>query len=220
MMTHVPLCSHPAPRRVLIIGGGDGGILREVLRHPDVEEAVMVEIDGRVIDFCRKYLPTISNGAFDDPRAAIVIDDGAKYVKGSHDPFDVCIVDSPDPIGPARVLFQKDFYGNIARLLTDQGIFVRQTGSTFVQPAEQKETLQILREIYPFNALYVYAVPTYVGGFFSSSFSSRKIDPATVPAELIHKRFSKLVPGTSYYNPGLHLAAFQLPEYVKGNLAT
>ncbi|MFW6255954.1 MAG: polyamine aminopropyltransferase [Candidatus Sumerlaeota bacterium] len=218
MMAHVPLCIHPHPERVLIIGGGDGGILREVLRHPSVQKATMVEIDQKVIDFSKKHLPEISDGAFDSEKAEIVIDDGAQFVEQTSEQFDVAIVDSPDPVGPARVLFSQKFYGNIHRILTDEGLMSRQTGSTFTQAEEQRECMAQMRDIFAHNALYTFAVPTYVGGLFSAMLSSRVIDPLAVSLEKLQTRAATIQGPLRYYNPGVHFGAFQIPEYVKGNL--
>jgi spermidine synthase len=216
MMTHVPLMAHPNPERVLIIGGGDGGILREVLRHPSVKRAVLVEIDAQVIEFSKKRLPGLSEGAFDKKQTEIVIGDGAKFVEHTKERFDVVIVDSSDPIGPAVVLFSQQFYANIRGLLTEKGVMARQTGSTILQPEEQREAMKLLRGIYARNALYVFAPPTYIGGFFSATFSSMGLDPLETKLEELESRFAVLKGRTRYYNPGVHKAAFQIPEYVKG----
>ncbi|MFW6303487.1 MAG: polyamine aminopropyltransferase [Candidatus Sumerlaeota bacterium] len=218
MMVHVPLLAHPAPRRVLIIGGGDGGALREVLRHPEVERAVMVEIDRQVVDFCREHLPSLSRGAFDDPRVELVYDDGAKFVRETGETFDVVIVDSSDPIGPAQVLFTRDFYADIARCLSDNGILVRQTGSIFLQPEEQVQAMIRLGEVFLHNALYLFDVPTYVGGHFSAAFSSMRIDPTRADIDELSKRMERLEGPTRYYSPALHQAAFCLPEYLRRRL--
>jgi spermidine synthase len=215
MLSHVPLCAHPDPRRVLIIGGGDGGILREVLRHPNVEKAVLVEIDRKVMDFSRRCLPSICQGCFDDPRAEIVVADGAQYVKKTPGKFDVAIVDSSDPVGPAQILFAREFYQDVHGRLTEEGIMVRQTGSTFLQPDEQKQAFHLLRDIFRHNALYVFAVPTYVGGLFSCIFSSRGTDPLRITEKALEPRFAPLASTARYYNPGVHVAAFKLPGYVK-----
>ena len=215
MLSHVPLCAHPDPRRVLIIGGGDGGILREVLRHPNVEKAVLVEIDRKVMDFSRRCLPSICQGSFDDPRAEIVVADGAQYVKKTPGKFDVAIVDSSDPVGPAQILFAREFYQDVHGRLTEEGIMVRQTGSTFLQPDEQKQAFHLLRDIFRHNALYVFAVPTYVGGLFSCIFSSRGTDPLRITEKALEPRFAPLASTARYYNPGVHVAAFKLPGYVK-----
>lgn len=219
MMTHVPLMAHPDPRQVLIIGGGDGGILREALRHRAVEQVVMVEIDGRVVEFCKKHLPSISDGAFDDSRVQVVIADGAEYVKTTKDRFDVVIVDSPDPVGPAEVLFAEEFYRALRDCLKPGGIMVRQTGSTFLQKDEQKTAYDRLTSFFEHVSLYVYAVPTYIGGFFSSVFASDIVDPLTVDRSLLTTRYRDEIESSArYYSPGIHVGAFELPGYVKRNL--
>lgn len=219
MMTHVPLLAHPDPRRVLIIGGGDGGILREVLRHPSVEKATLVEIDREVIAFSREHLPTICQDAFDDPRVEIVIADGVEFVKSAPGKYDVAIVDSPDPIGPAKALFAAEFYKGVRSVLTQAGIMARQTGSSFLQPEEQREAMRLLRDIFTHNALYVFAVPTYIGGFFTSVFSSMGTDPRAIAEEALQKRFADTGLKTRYYHPGVHVGAFRIPGYLKGEQA-
>jgi spermidine synthase len=218
MMTHVPMLSHPAPRRVLIIGGGDGGALREVLRHPDVERAVMVEIDQAVVDFCREHLPGLNHGAFDDKRTRLVFDDGAKFVRETKEKFDVVIVDSSDPIGPAQVLFTHEFYNDIKRCMNEEGILVRQTGSTFLQPDEQKQAMERLGKVFHHNALYIFDVPTYVGGHFSASFSSISIDPRDIDEDMLRPGLDAIDGELRYYTPTLHMAAFSLPRYVKDHI--
>ncbi len=218
MMTHVPIIAHGDARKVLIIGGGDGGILREALRHDSVEKAVMVEIDQGVIDFSKRLLPTISDGAFDDPRAEIIIGDGAKFVAETQEKFDVIIVDSPDPIGPAKALFAPEFHANVAKCLTERGIMTKQNGSTWMQPGELPEAFEMIRPLYKYNAAYLFAVPTYVGGLFASLFCSQGTDPAGLDIVTLQARFNGLNDRTRYYNPGVHFGAFQLPGYVKEKL--
>ncbi|MFH0910665.1 MAG: polyamine aminopropyltransferase [Planctomycetota bacterium] len=218
MMTHVPLFAHPEPRTVLIIGGGDGGILREALRHPSIERAVLVEIDERVIEFSRKHLPGISQGSFDDPRVEIVVSDGAAYVQKTGETFDVAIVDSSDPIGPATVLFTREFYQQIAAHLNANGILTRQTGSTFMQPKEAGGAIRLARPFFRHCAAYVFAVPTYIGGFFSSLFCSHGVDPLTFGETEGSRRWMALSGRLRYYTPGVHVGAFQLPGYVKENI--
>ena len=215
MMTHMPMVSHGNAKNVLIIGGGDGGILREVLRHSSVEKAVMVEIDQRVIDFSKEYLPTISDGAFDDPRTELVIADGAEYVKTTDLKFDVVIVDSSDPIGPATVLFTGEFYKNISNILTDNGFMSRQCGSSWGQPEELAEAYKLVKPIYNFSAAYAYAVPTYIGGLFTTILCSKGTDPNSLGLDELRSRALNLEGITRYYNPGIHFGALQLPGYIK-----
>ncbi len=218
MMSHVPMFSHPDPRKVLIIGGGDGGILREVLRHRQVEQATMVEIDQSVIDFSRSQLPSICAEAFDDPRSRIVIDDGARFAASCRETFDVIIVDSPDPVGPARVLFTETFYRNLARCLAACGMIARQTGSTFLQPDELPHQVWLARKHFPHVAAYTFAVPTYIGGLFSAMLASNDPEAGNLDYNELTRRFGAVQGEFDYYNPGLHLGAFHLPGYVRKRL--
>lgn len=215
MMSHVALLAHPNPKNVLIIGGGDGGILREVLKHPKVKKATMVEIDGQVVEFSKKHLKKICKNAFKDSRTELVIDDGAKFVKSTKDKFDVIIVDSCDPIGPATVLFTKKFYGDIKNILKPKGILIRQSGSSYMQKSELKNAMKFLKSVFKYNAPCLFNVPTYAGGLFTLTFSSDEIDPLTTKEANIEKKFSKLDLKTQYYNPGIHVGSLKIPEYVK-----
>ena len=218
MMAHVPVLSHPDPKQVLIIGGGDGGVLREVLKHPGVEKATMVEIDPTVVAFSRKYLPGISNGAFDDPRTDLVYADGAAYIRKTPERYDVAIVDSPDPIGPAQVLFGKAFYADIDCILNPGGVMVRQTGSLCLQPEEQIQAYKILKDIFTHTHFYVYSVPTYVGGLFSSVFCAKSVNPDGFSIDAIKDKYVNAGIVTRYYNPGIHMGAFHLPGFFKDRL--
>ena len=218
MMVHVPMLSHPNPEKVLIIGGGDGGILREILRYKTVNMVTMVEIDKGVVDLCREYLPMINDGAFEDSRTNLVIADGATFVKDVNDKFDLVIVDSPDPIGPASVLFSKSFYSDIHNLLNKNGIMVCQTGSLHMQPDEQVETHDILSGIFGYASPYVFAVPTYIGGLFSAMFCSDEIDPFKTDTDLLKEKAAINNIKTRYYNPGIHIGAFHVPGFLKERL--
>jgi len=215
MLSHLPMLSHPHPERVLIIGGGDGGILREVLKHP-VKEVFLVEIDKEVIEFSKTYLPAICRNSFDDRRTNIIIDDGANFVKEWKGKFDVVIIDSSDPIGPAEVLFSSKFYRDVCNALSNgDGIFAQQTGSSFLQREEFPYVYKRLKKIFPFVTVFLSAVPTYVGGFFSFVFASKGIDPLRVCLSEIEKRYEKFKLRTRYYNPEIHHASFVLPTYIK-----
>jgi len=167
MLTHVPLLAHENPKRVLIIGGGDGGILREVLRHNTIEKVTLVEIDGAVVERSKKYLPTLSNGAFDDHRLELRIEDGVAYVEKTDEKYDVIICDSTDPLGPGAVLFTESFYGQCKRILNEKGIFVNQNGVPFLQGEEVINTLERRSKHFKDVGFYVASVPTYIGGFMS-----------------------------------------------------
>jgi len=215
MLSHLPMLSHPHPKTVLIIGGGDGGILREVLKYP-VREVFLVEIDEKVIEFSKTYLSSICRNSFNDRRANIIIDDGANFVKEGKRKFDVVIIDSSDPIGPAKVLFSSKFYREVSNALSsDDGIFAQQTGSSFLQREEFPYVYKKLNKVFPFVTIFLAAVPTYVGGFFSLVFASKGIDPRKVRLAKIEKRYKKFKLKTRYYNPEIHQASFVLPSYIK-----
>jgi spermidine synthase len=218
MMAHVPMLSHPHPEKILIIGGGDGGLLREVLRYESVNNITMVEIDSDVVNLCKKYLPMINRGAFGDIRTNLVIDDGAEFVKKTTDKFDVVIVDSPDPAGPAEVLFSKEFYSDLHDLIPRNGILVRQTGSIHLQKDEQVSAYDTLKNIFNYADLFVFAVPTYVGGFFSAMFCSDNINPHNTDINLLKERITRNNLETRYYNPGIHIGAFHIPYFLKERL--
>lgn len=217
MMVHLPLNAHGAAKRVLIIGGGDGGILEEVLKHP-VARVVLVEIDDQVIAVAKEWLPSICGQAFADPRLELIVGDGAKYVAETKERFDVVIVDSSDPIGPAEVLFASPFYSACKRCLTGDGIMVNQNGVPFLQPDETRNTYRNLKLIFPHNGFYVMPVPTYYGGFMALSWAAMRDLSAQAPAE-IASRVAHLNLPLKYYNAAVHSAAFALPEYIRRLMA-
>ena len=214
MLVHVPMVSHGGCRRVLIIGGGDGGALREVLRHP-VERAVLVEIDSEVVRACRRHLPSLSAGAFDDERAEVVFEDGARFVKGTGERFDAVIVDSPDPVGAAEVLFGTRFYRDVFRVLRPGGVAARQSGAVMLQPSELAAATARMRKVFRHVGVFLAAVPTYAGGFFSFVMGSRCADAFGVSANRVEERLRKIGLKTRYYNAEIHRACFALPNYVK-----
>jgi spermidine synthase len=221
MLTHVPLLAHGAARRVLIIGAGDGGVLRRVLMHDTVEQAVMVEIDGEVIRLAREHMPDISGDAWNDPRAQVIVGDGIDYVKTAPDAsFDAIIVDSTDPIGVGEVLFTDEFYGNAARILSDGGLIVNQCGVPFMQADELRDTSLRRRKFFGHVGAYVAAVPTYVGGFMTLGFAAKQAGLDAVPVQTIRARAQAAgVLGTGrYWTPEVHHAAFQLPPYIAMHL--
>jgi spermidine synthase len=221
MLTHVPLLAHGAAERVLIIGAGDGGVLRRVLQHPNVKQAVMVEIDGEVIRLSKEFLPKIAGEAWSDKRAEVIVGDGIDYVKRAPDAsFDVIIVDSTDPIGVGEVLFTDDFYRNCARILTDRGLIVNQCGVPFMQADELRETSARRRRFFPHVTAYVAAVPTYVGGFMTLGWAAKDASLAATPADVIRVRAERAgISGTTqYWTPKIHTGAFDLPPYIARHL--
>jgi len=208
MIAHVAMNTHPQPRRVLVVGGGDGGTVREVVKHPTVEKVVLAEIDERVIRAAREYLPEISIG-LSDPRVEIRIGDGNAFVQENSGFFDLVIVDSTDPVGPGEVLFSRAFYSAVFRALKEDGLFVAQTESPFYNADLIARVHADLSAIFPVTRLYLAAVPTYPGGLWSFSLGSKKYDPL----ELEERDFRPLE--TRYYSPAVHLAAFALPHFVR-----
>jgi spermidine synthase len=215
MMVHPALFAHGRARKVLIIGGGDGGILEEVLKHKSVARVVMVEIDGSVVDLCRKYLPSICGKAFDDRRTDLVIGDGVKYVAETTEKFDVILVDSTDPIGPAEVLFGNDFYAACKRCLTPRGILVTQNGAPFLQRDEFATTRKRLKKLFKGSGFIFAPVPTYIGGLMALSWSSQDAKSRAVPLKTLIARFRKARIKTQHYTPEIHRAAFAVPAYLQ-----
>tara|TARA_Y100000815_G_scaffold171503_1_gene155857 strand:- start:3467 stop:4312 length:846 start_codon:yes stop_codon:yes gene_type:complete len=214
MLTHVPILAHGAARRVLIIGGGDGGMAREVLRHTSLDHVTMVEIDAGVVEFSKEYLPMLSAGAFEDPRLTLVIDDGAAFMRETTEKFDVIIVDSTDPIGPGEVLFTDTFYGHAKRALTADGILVTQNGVPFLQGAELTNSMRAFKALFADWGCYTATIPTYAGG--PMAFGWGTDGPAgRVPLDVLQGRFHTAKIETGYYTPEVHKAAFALPGYIK-----
>ena len=221
MLTHVPLLAHGEATRVLIIGAGDGGVLKRVLQHKNVTQAVMVEIDGEVIRLCKEFLPNIAGDAWNDPRAEVIVGDGIDYVKRAADKsFDVIIVDSTDPIGVGEVLFTDDFYSNAARILSDRGLIVNQCGVPAMQADELRETSARRAAFFPHVWAYVAAVPTYVGGYMTLGFAAKGDGLTQVSIETIRSRAAAagILGTTQYWTPEIHWAAFQLPPYISKHL--
>ena len=221
MLTHVPLLAHGDAKNVLIIGAGDGGVLRHVLMHKGVEHALMAEIDGEVIRLSKEFLPGIAGDAWDDKRAEVLVGDGIDYVKNAPDGrFDAIIVDSTDPIGVGEVLFTDEFYKNAARILTPRGVIVNQCGVPFMQADELRDTSLLRKRSFPHVTAYVAAVPTYVGGYMTLGWAGK--DPALtkIPAEELARRAEAAgIAGRSqYWSPEIHAAAFHLPPYIAKHL--
>jgi spermidine synthase len=221
MLTHVPLLAHGSAANVLVIGAGDGGVLRRVLQHNTVRRAVMVEIDGEVIRLSKEFLPGIAGQAWTDPRADVIVGDGIDYVKRAPDSsFDAVIVDSTDPIGVGEVLFTDAFYQNCARILTGRGLVVNQCGVPFMQADELMETSARRRKFFPHVTAYVAAVPTYVGGFMTLGWAAKDPGLAATPVETIRARAAAagITGTTQYWTPEIHTGAFNLPPYIARHL--
>ncbi|MEM9441087.1 MAG: polyamine aminopropyltransferase [Pseudomonadota bacterium] len=214
MLTHVPILSHGSVRDILIIGGGDGGMLEEALKHQTIERATMVEIDPSVVEMCRRHLPSISKGAFDDPRVDLVFADGVDFVKTTDKRFDVVIIDSTDPIGPGEVLFTESFYAAAKGVLKDGGILVTQNGVPFVQGDELAQTMRLFKPLFADATCYLATVPGYVGGPMAFGFGSDALRHRQLSLETLEARFADAAIDVRYYTPAVHLAAFALPGYV------
>jgi len=208
MISHVALNTHPNPKKVLVVGGGDGGAIREILKHSSVEQAVLAEIDGRVIETSKEYLPEIA-GALDDPRVDIQVVDGIEYIHQHKAMFDIIMVDSTEPIGPAVGLFEKGFYQGIYEALKEDGILVAQTESPWFNGELIKRVFKDIQAIFPITRLYTVSIPTYPSGLWSFTMGSKKYDPLEVDEGRL-KTFE-----TKYYSPSIHKAVFQLPKFVE-----
>jgi len=208
MVAHVPLFTHPNPENVLVVGGGDGGVIREILKHPSVKKATLVDIDGKVIEYSKKFLPSIASG-LEDARVEVIVGDGFMHIAESNNEYDVIMVDSTEPVGPAVNLFSKGFYAGISKALKDDGIFVAQSDNPWFKGDLIKQVQSDVREIFPITKLYLANIPTYPSGLWAFTIGSKKYDPLAVPAERFHDI------DTKYYTKELHTAAFALPKFVK-----
>ncbi|HTZ69917.1 MAG TPA: polyamine aminopropyltransferase [Acetobacteraceae bacterium] len=221
MLAHVPLLAHGAAHHVLIIGAGDGGVLRRVLQHRGVARAVMVEIDGEVIRLSKEFLPAIGGGAWNDPRAEVIVGDGIDYVSRAPDgSFDVIIVDSTDPIGVGEVLFTDAFYENCARVLTERGLVVNQCGVPFMQADELRETSARRKRFLPHVSAYVAAVPTYVGGLMTLGIAAKAagIGRQSVGEIRARAEAAGVLGTTEYWTPEIQVGCFDLPPYIARQL--
>lgn len=214
MLTHVPLLAHGAAKRVLIIGGGDGAMLREVSRHKDLTQITMVEIDAGVVEFCRRYLPNHNAGAYDDPRFRLVIDDGVNFVSQTQEKFDVIISDCTDPIGPGESLFTSAFYEGCARCLNDGGIFVAQNGVCFLQQDEAVNSHRKLSHYFSDVGFYEAAIPTYYGGIMTFAWASQNPALRQLTVAGLEQRFRTSGLHCRYYTPAIHQGSFALPQYL------
>lgn len=214
MLTHLPILAHGTAREILIIGGGDGGMLEEALKHRSVDRVTMVEIDPSVVAMCREYLPSISGDAFDDPRLDLVFADGVDYVRNTEKRFDLAIIDSTDPIGPGEVLFTGNFYRGAKRVLKEGGILVTQNGVPFVQGDELAGSYRILAALFADPTCYTATVPGYAGGPMAFGWGTDLPDYRKISIDVLQRRFADAAVATRYYTPEVHQAAFALPGYI------
>ncbi len=214
MLSHVPILAHGAAREVLIVGGGDGGMLEETLKHGAVERVTMVDIDAGVIELAKTYLRAICKDAFEDPRTDLVIADGVAFVARCERRFDVIIVDSIDPVGPGVALFGEDFYRNCRACLAPGGIVVAQDGMPFLQSSELVNTHAAFGKLFADASCYLATVPAYVGGPMAFGWGTDNAGLRQTPAETLTARFEAAGIETAYYTPEVHHRAFALPGYI------
>ncbi|MGD9603553.1 MAG: polyamine aminopropyltransferase [Gammaproteobacteria bacterium] len=223
MLTHVPLFACADLRRVMIVGGGDGGILREVLKH-DIDRVDMVEIDRTVVDYCIAHMPSLNDGGaiYRDPRAELVIEDAFEFMQRERRKYDAILVDSTDPIGAAEVLFSNTFYELCRNALNPGGALALQDGVIFLQPDEPRNSMRLLRRLGLLARCYAIAVPTYYGGNMTLGLASDSRSTLQPDLAVIRSRFDAAGFGTRHYTPELHCASFVLPRWmdeITGGLA-
>lgn len=210
MLAHIPLFAHPHPEKVLVIGGGDGGVLREIAKHDTVLSIDICEIDEKVIQVSKEFLPNMSTG-FDDPRVTVHIADGSKFVRNHPLEYDIIIVDSSDPVGPGEILFEKEFYTHSKNALKKKGLMAVQAESFFLHPDKVQKIVKNMKDLFK-NHGYAYSfIPTFTGGHVGICVGSNGDDPVR-PAREISKHFQA---GLKYYNPEIHEAAFVLPKFAE-----
>lgn len=216
MIVHPAMAVHPNVERVLVVGAGDGGALRELSRYEQIQTIDLVEIDGMLVDACRKFLPRTAVG-YDDPRVTVHIQDGLRFIRRLSDVYDLIIVDSTDPFGPGEVLFTKEFYGNCYKALRDHGIMLNQHESPFYsyEATQMKRAHRRIKESFPIHQVYQAHIPSYPSGHWLFGFNSITYDPVE---HLNADRWNALNIPTRYYNTDLHSGAFCLPNYVKAML--
>ncbi|MBC7958984.1 MAG: polyamine aminopropyltransferase [Vallitaleaceae bacterium] len=213
MIVHVPMAVHPKAKKVLVIGGGDGGTIRELTKYKTIEHIDLVEIDERVVRTCQKYLP-ITASQLEDPRVHMHFVDGIAFIAQPKEVYDLILVDSTDPIGPGEGLFSQAFYNNCFLALKEDGILINQHESPYYEKdcREMKRAHQKIKQLFPISKVYQFHMPTYPSGHWLFGFASKKLDPV---ADFIAGQWDQLGLQTKYYNTQLHPAAFALPTYVK-----
>lgn len=214
MLVHVPLFSHPNPSKVLIVGGGDGGTAREVLKHEGISRVQQVEIDEEVIAISKEYFPSLGL-ALDHPKVNVLLMDAIEYVRGLEEKFDVILIDSTDPvINQSEGLFTVPFYRDCVNALTEQGILAAQVGDTYFETNLVLSVVTALKEVFPLVRIYLAPIPSYTLAPYSFAFCSKTINPE------VGLGFSRFDRGfqVRYYNTQVHHAAFALPEHLKREL--
>ena len=213
MITHVPMAVNPEIKTILVIGAGDGGVLRELIKYPSIERIDVSEIDEEVVNVCKQYLPKTACG-FNDDRVNIYYQDGMRYIRRHTGVYDLIIVDSTDPFGPGEGLFTKEFYGNCYNALKEDGIMVNQHESPFYDEdaAAMKRAHKRIHDSFPISKLYQAFIPTYPSGHWLFGFASKKFHPVR---DVNETKWESFKIKTRYYNSNLHKGAFYLPNYVE-----
>lgn len=216
MIVHVPLATNLEIKKVLVIGAGDGGTIRELTRYPQIEHIDLVEIDSMVVEACKEFIPQTAC-SLEDPRVHIYYEDGLKFVRRKENEYDLILVDSTDPFGPGEGLFTKEFYGNCYHALTEKGILVNQHESTFYDAylTAMKRAHQRIKETFQVAKVYQAHIPTYPSGYWLFGYASKHFDPIK---DLKEQEWNSLGLKTKYYNTKLHRGCFALPNYVKEQL--
>ena len=216
MLAHPPLFAHGAVKRAMIVGGGDGAIAEEILKHPDVEQVDLVDIDGRVVELCKQHFASVHKGVFDDPRLNLKVADAFDHLDAPETAgiYDLSVADRPDPIGPAEVLFETRFYELIKRALAPRGIVTLQTGAPFFQPEELRDACARLRGVFQHSGVYLTVNPTYIGGYMALAWASPDFDFEGADAGDIARRFDTAQVDTWHYSPALHAASFAAPRWI------
>lgn len=215
MISHVAMFTHLNPKRVLIIGGGDGGTAREVLKHSSVEQVDMVEIDKTVVDASRLHFPGV--GDFDNPKLNVLYEDGIAFVKNVKQPYDVIIIDGSDPVGPAEGLFEKEFYQFCIKALSDDGVLTAQTESPWVESyyPSMKKVFTALDDLFPISKMYLSFIPLYPAGMWSMACASKGKSPLDDSVRGRIRSQKTLLNTLNYYNEEVHFGAFAVPNFVK-----
>lgn len=213
MITHVAMATNPNIEKVLVIGGGDGGTVRELTRYPNIKKIDMVEIDERVVRTCQEYLP-VTASKLEDERVTLYFEDGLKFIQNKENEYDLIIVDSTDPVGPGEGLFTVSFYTDCFKILTEDGILVNQHESPYYEQyaREMKRAHSKINKIFPVSRVYQAHIPTYPSGHWLFGFASKKYDPVK---DVQKEKWAELGLKTKYYNLDLHTGCFALPNYVK-----
>lgn len=215
MIVHPALFAHPDPKRVLVIGGGDGGALREAARHPGIEALDLCELDERVVEVSKQFLPGLA-AVYDEPRVRVHYMDGAQWMRENKEGYDLIVVDSTDPVGPGKVLFEEPFYRDCREALREGGVLVTQAENYFLHLSIIKELMANGRKLFPVARYYATQVPTYPGGMIGFTFLSKGTDPIAGLEAGLRRAGSEAIAGAlRYWTPAVHRSAFDLPAFVE-----